>query len=212
MSHAGYRTRKDREQQFVLQHALSAIKRLRKIVSMTPKSHPTLASIDAVVSLEFGLEVADLKGPSLWCIDVAARQVAMSLAYILTPHSLVEIAAHFHRGCHTVVIHAHRKYGDDLIELCKANELPVYIRVKGFRTTISAQGIASGLKSLARWKAAPTTADDIFPDLSQNVRSGLLHVLRKRGYVSRERDDRLSVSWWQITPAGLDALQQLKAA
>jgi chromosomal replication initiation ATPase DnaA len=58
---------------------------------------PTIAAIQSAVASEYGVTVADLKGPSTLRKHSRPRHAAITLSYRLTDHSKARIATFFRR-------------------------------------------------------------------------------------------------------------------
>jgi hypothetical protein len=208
MSRAGYYTRRQRERDWVLRIAGRAIAHLHGVKFPTPKI------INVVIAHEFQITPVDITGRSLWCIDVAARQIAMTLAYLLTTHyTTKQLGEHFGKVDHTTILHAYRKYSEDVIALCKTHSVPVYVHAKGEKR-VHKEGPHSkiskrrklfwALKALELWKDAPAAASDVFPNTTPHKSAGLMCMLRKHGYAVSHGNHTM---WWQITESGLRALK-----
>ena len=219
MSRAGcYSKGREREREWVLQQATYVIKRLRNKIEWTPnRTPPTISMVSIATASAFGVDVSDIKGGSLWCIDVGARQIAMAVAYLVVPRSLQELAEYFNRSDHTVILHAYRKYGADLTFMCKQNNVPIHPRShrnislsRGpYRRFTQRMKLAKNLQALVKWRGEPKFSDEIFPDLDPHQRTSLMGWLRRHGYAAIDgvcHETRL----WKITDEGLKAYAELR--
>jgi Bacterial dnaA protein helix-turn-helix len=211
MSRAGYYIGRQRERDWVLQIAGRAIDHLHGVKFPTPKI------INIVIAYEFQITPVDITGRSLWCIDVAARQIAMTLTYLTTHYTTKQLGEHFGKVDHTTILHAYRKYSEDVIALCNTHGVPVYVRAKGekrvhnerpHRKISKRRKLFWALKALELWKDAPAIASDIFKNTTKNKSVGLMCMLRNHGYAVGHGSHTM---WWQITESGLKVLQSLTA-
>lgn len=69
---------------------------------------PSLAEVTSAVAREFGVRIAELRGPSRRQAIARARAMAMHLARQLTSESMSTIGSHFGGRDHTTVLHACR--------------------------------------------------------------------------------------------------------
>jgi len=229
MSLGGYYSRRiEREREWVLHNSSLIVNRLRSAMAMLPQDQSALPMISAIVANRFGVNVDDIRGESVWWIDVAARQIAMTLSYLITACPLREISDYFNRADHSVILYSYRKYGGDLRVLCSEGNLRVFKRISNIKTYVDGKRsyqlggphsriwkkrrLAESLDALAGFKDSPAYSDDIFPGTKPQSRVSRLTNLRRLGYAtSFYEGTRADVPMlWQITDAGLKARAELQ--
>lgn len=208
-----------REREWALQNALRAIRGLRGLTS------PSVETVIAIVASEFRITPQDVTGSSRWVVDVMGRHIAMTLAYLLCDVSATQIGAHFKKVDHTTVLHAFRKYGEEVYQLCVVNGVrAVFDRKKkqdqkreGLQLHYdkAQRKLANSLARLIPWQEAPALGEEIFPHLPASHRTQVLRSLRHHGYVSAEGSGLLigggrELLGWRITERGLLKYDELK--
>lgn len=97
-----------------------------------------IASIKRVVSHHFGLPEYEMTSHRRSRRIARPRQIAMALAYELTPLSLPAIGRHFGNRDHSTVIHA-RRIVADLLE----NDPAFHANYHDLKTACMARGLAA---------------------------------------------------------------------
>jgi Bacterial dnaA protein helix-turn-helix len=177
----------------------------------------TTRNIAMIVARGFGVKVSDMQSRSMWWIDVAARQIAMALAYRFSDEHIHSIAEFFARDRNRVV-GACDKYNDLIDETLRESGLRIPPRHRNQPGAPRKIRLAENdmllltLASLESWSidGSYTHVEDFLPSVNVIAASKRMAALKQLGYAEDQHED--NATFWRITELGRNAFPRVKVA